>query len=146
MDIDPRRWRVGPLVFAVWYRPMAPRPAHAAFARLPEARVKVWLELDGHYVFGHGLSEILKAIEVTGSIKEGAAKLGKSYRYVWGRIKKAESWLGGALVQTRVGGKRTDRSALTPLARRLVGDYDALRERMFDVVRQEFHRRFRVPS
>ncbi|MCR4414024.1 MAG: LysR family transcriptional regulator [Thermoguttaceae bacterium] len=125
---------------------MAERSAHAPFARLPEARVKVWLELDGHYVFGHGLSEILKAVEASGSIKEGAARLGKSYRYVWGRIKKAESRLGRALVRTRVGGKGADRSALTPLARRLVGDYDALRQRMFDVARQEFDRRFRVPS
>ena len=26
-----------------------------------KARVKVWLEIDGRYVFGFGLSEILKA-------------------------------------------------------------------------------------
>ncbi len=125
---------------------MAARSAHADLARPLVARAKIWLELEGRYVFGHGLSEILKAVEATGSIKQSAARLGKSYRYVWGRIKKAESRLGGALVETRVGGKGTDRSALTPLARRLVGDYDALRERTFDVVRREFDRRFRVSS
>ncbi len=112
--------------------------------RLPEARVKVWLELEGQYVFGHGLSEILKAVEAAGSIKEAAARLGKSYRYVWGRIKKAESRLAEGLVATRVGGTGTDRSVLTPLARSLVGDYDALRSRMFAVAREEFDRRFRL--
>jgi len=111
-----------------------------------KARVKVWLEIDGRYVFGFGLSEILKAVEAAGSIKGAAESLGKSYRYVWGRIKKAERALGEPLVETRVGGKRVDRSSLTELARRLVGDYDALRGRMLDVVEQEFSSRFDAPK
>jgi hypothetical protein len=34
-------------------------------------RAKIWIEADGEYVFGHGLSEILKAIQQAGSIKGG---------------------------------------------------------------------------
>ncbi len=101
-------------------------------------RVKVWLELDGNYVFGFGLSEILKAVEASGSIKAGAERLGKSYRYVWGRIKKAEKSLGQSLVETHVGGKGPARSFLTEFAARLVDEYDALRRRMLEVVSQEF--------
>jgi len=111
-----------------------------------EARVKVWLEKDGQYVFGHGLSEILKAVEVAGSIKAAAGLLGKSYRHVWGRIKKAEQTLEESLVETRVGGRGTGRSSLTALAGRLVADYDALRRRMFDVAGQEFSSRFQTPG
>jgi molybdate transport system regulatory protein len=110
-----------------------------------KARVKVWLEIEGQYVFGFGLSEILKAVEATGSIKAAAESLGKSYRYVWGRIKKAEKALGEPLVETRVGGKGTGRSSLTGRAHRLVGDYDALRGRMLDVVQQEYSTRFDRP-
>jgi len=109
-------------------------------------RVKVWLEIDDKYVFGFGLSEILKAVEATGSIKAGADRLGKSYRYVWGRIKRAERALGEPLVEARVGGKGTRRSSLTKLASRLVRDYDALRKRMFDIVGQEFSSRFESHS
>jgi len=105
--------------------------------------VKVWLELDGEYVFGFGLSEILKAVQTAGSIKWAADALGKSYRHVWGRIKEAEEALGEPLVQTRVGGKGTGRSSLTESAERLVADYDALRARMFAVVEEEFSSRFR---
>jgi molybdate transport system regulatory protein len=111
-----------------------------------EARVKVWLEKDGQYVFGHGLSEILKAVGSGGSIKASAGLLGKSYRHVWARIKEAERALGEPLVQTRVGGSGTGRSSLTPLASRLVADYDALRGRMFEVVHREFSQRFQTPS
>ena len=107
-----------------------------------QPRVKVWLEIEGQYVFGFGISEILKAVEESGSIKAAAALLGKSYRHIWARIKKAEAALGEPLVNARVGGKGSSRSSLTELARRLVGDYDALRHRMFEVVDQEFSTRF----
>ena len=43
-------------------------------------RVKVWLEIDGKYVFGWGICEILQAVREPGSIKDAAAQLGKSYR------------------------------------------------------------------
>lgn len=125
---------------------MAPAEGDLAGRKRMQARVKVWLEIDGRYVFGFGISEILKAVEATGSIKAGAESLGKSYRYVWGRIKKAERALGEPLVETRVGGKGVDRSSLTELAGRLVADYDALRGRMFEVVQQEFSSRFDAPT
>jgi molybdate transport system regulatory protein len=105
-------------------------------------RVKVWLEIDGQYVFGHGLSEILTAVGQAGSIKAAADSLGKSYRYVWGRIKKAEAALGEPLVRTRVGGKGAGRSSLSPRAESLVAEFDALRQRMFDVADAEFASRF----
>jgi molybdate transport system regulatory protein len=108
-------------------------------------RVKVWLETDGRYAFGFGISEILQAVDRAGSIKRAAGDLGKSYRYVWGRIKDAEQALGQPLVAAQVGGKGAQRSSLTPAARQLVGDFLAIRRRITEMVRQEFQRRFRWP-
>ncbi len=105
-------------------------------------RVKVWIECGGRYVFGFGLSEILEAVERAGSIKQAAADLHKSYRYVWGRIKDAETAIGLPLVDTQVGGQGTQRSFLTDAARDLVQDFLALRERLMEVVDREFARRF----
>jgi len=111
--------------------------------RVPlQPRVKVWLEMEGRYVFGFGISEILKAVQESGSIKAAAESLGKSYRHVWTRIKEAENALGEPLVDARVGGKGVSRSSLTELAGRLVADYDALRQRMLQVVEQEFSSHF----
>jgi molybdate transport system regulatory protein len=107
-------------------------------------RVKVWLEADDCYAFGYGLSLILQAVDQAGSIKQAAADLGLSYRYVWGRIKEAERALGRQLVETHVGGKGPQRSALTPEARQLLADFLELRGRMIELVRDEFGRRFRA--
>jgi molybdate transport system regulatory protein len=108
-------------------------------------RVKVWLETDGRYAFGFGLAEALSAVDRAGSIKQAAADLGKSYRYVWGRIKAGERTLGRRLVETRVGGQGTRRSALTPAARRLVDEFLTVRDRLRQIVGQEFARHFSWP-
>ena len=108
----------------------------------PRPEVKVWLERDGRYAFGFGIAEILQAVDQAGSIKQAAGDLGKSYRYVWGRIKDAERVLGRQLVDTRVGGRDVQRSSLTPPARQLVADFLALRDAMVGAARQQFSRRF----
>jgi molybdate transport repressor ModE-like protein len=100
-------------------------------------RVKVWLEKGGRYAFGHGISEILQAVERAGTIKRAASDLGKSYRYVWGRIKDAEAAVGVPLVETQVGGQGTQRSFLTDTARKLVADFTALRRRVMQTADEE---------
>jgi len=105
-------------------------------------RVKVWLEAGGRYAVGLGISEILQAVDRTGSIKQAANEVGKSYRHVWERVKEAEAALGIGLVETRIGGKDTRRSCLTADARRLVAAFLTFRRRMMEVLNEEFDRCF----
>jgi molybdate transport system regulatory protein len=122
---------------------MTPRSARRRRQQTPLApRVKVWLETDGRYAFGFGVTEILQAVDRTGSIKHAAADLGLSYRYVWGRIKKAEQALSRQLVEAQVGGIGTRRSSLTSEARRLLAAFLALRSRMVQALQDEFTRHF----
>jgi molybdate transport repressor ModE-like protein len=107
-----------------------------------QPRIKVWLEAEGRYAFGFGLCEILQAVEQTGSIKQAAGELGKSYRYIWGRVKQAEDALGRQLVETQVGGKDAHRSRLTPEAGRLLADFLALREDLKSLLNSAYRRRF----
>jgi molybdate transport system regulatory protein len=109
-------------------------------------RIKVWLKAEGRYVFGFGIAEILRAVDRAGSIKQAADDLGKSYRYVWGRVKDAEEALGQRLVETKVGGQGVQRSALTPEARRLARTFLKVRDTMLRAVEQAFRRQFERPS
>ncbi|MCK4568386.1 MAG: LysR family transcriptional regulator [Candidatus Thorarchaeota archaeon] len=65
---------------------------------------KLWFERDGEYIFGPGACAILQAVHEEGTITKGAQKLGMSYRYAWGVIKKIEKKLGIQLVETYKGG------------------------------------------
>ncbi len=106
-------------------------------------RTKLWLEVNSQYVFGLGISNILKAVQRTGSIKAAAKEVGKSYRHVWDKIKHAEQALGVPLVRTQVGGKDSRRSELSELAQDLVHNFDAFRQRLFELVEVEFSARLR---
>jgi len=102
-------------------------------------RAKVWLEVDGNYVFGLGICAILEAVEQNGTIKEAAAAIGKSYRHVWSRIKEVERAIGISLVSTQRGGAAdTRRSDLTEPARQLVASYRDLRAQVFSLVEGPF--------
>jgi molybdate transport system regulatory protein len=109
----------------------------------PLPRAKVWLEIDGDYVFGRGISDILKAVADTGSIKEAAKRVGKSYRHVWAKIKDTEQSIGAALVRSQVGGADARRSELTQLGHDLVCQFDALRLQVLSLVEREYQRQLR---
>lgn len=116
-----------------------PVKSHPKLAVRP--RVKLWLESGGESVFCRGLCDILRAVDETGSIKHAAAEVGRSYRFVWSRLKEAEEALGARLVDAHVGGRGTHRSRLTPLARDLVNEFDGLREAVFELVDNVFAQR-----
>jgi molybdate transport system regulatory protein len=103
-------------------------------------RVKVWFEAGDGFGFGSGFVAILQAVEREGSIKLAAQGLGRSYRHIWDRIKRAETALGCPLVATQVGGQGPQRSHLTDEARALVAEFLALRDRMIAVMEAEFDR------
>lgn len=104
-------------------------------------QVKLWLEANGESVFCRGLANMLQAVDRTHSIKAAAGKVGRSYRFVWARIKEAERALGAKLVEAHVGGSGTQRSELTPLAKDLLGEFDQLRAEVFHLVDEVFGQR-----
>lgn len=103
-------------------------------------RVKVWFELEGQRAFCSGVCQILRAVEATGSIKEAAASIGRSYRFAWGKIKHVEQALGRSLVETRVGGSQEKRSVLTVAGQHLVIEFEALRQRLHQLMDGDFTR------
>jgi molybdate transport system regulatory protein len=80
------------------------------------------------------MCEILRAVGETGSIKHAAARMERSYRFIWARIKEAEEALGHPLVKTQVGGSGGQRSSLTPLAAELVRQFDEVRDEVCHLV------------
>lgn len=121
---------------------MSTAPESSTAPTTVRPRVKLWLQAEqGESVLCSGLYDMLRAVEETGSLKHAAARVDRSYRFVWARIREAEQYLGEPLVEARVGGSGTDRSRLTPLAVDLLSDYEALRKEVFALVDDVFARR-----
>lgn len=76
---------------------------------------RLWIETDKK-AFGVGTYELLKFIEKTGSLCQGAAEMKVSYRKAWNIIHFAEDRLGVVLLERTVGGATGGGSKLTPQA------------------------------
>jgi molybdate transport system regulatory protein len=49
---------------------------------------RVWLEVDGEKMLGHGRVELLERIQVSGSIRQAALQMKMSYKQAWDIIKQ----------------------------------------------------------
>jgi len=97
----------------------------------PRPAFKVWMETDDGYVFGPGVYSLLKKVEETGTLKEGASSLGMSYRYAWGLVRKAEEKLREPLLFAHKGGRSGGGGAeLTDRGKQFIADFQLLREQM----------------
>ncbi|WEU40796.1 MAG: molybdenum-dependent transcriptional regulator [Candidatus Odinarchaeum yellowstonii] len=75
---------------------------------------KLWLEKNDEPVIGKGGIKLLEEINKTGSLQSAIKKLGVSYRYAWGYLKKIEEAVGEPLIKSYKGGfKGGGRTELT---------------------------------
>ena len=77
--------------------------------------------------FGGGKCHLLLAVRQTGSIRQAALQLGRSYRKAWGDIKKAEAGLNRRLVRASRGGPGGGSAELTEFAEELVRAWEEYR-------------------
>ena len=83
-------------------------------------RRKHWIELDGQFAIGEGGAELLRAVDLRGSLAEGARQIGWSYRHAWGYVRRAEAVLGVPLVFTKPGKGSARGTVITEAARDIV--------------------------
>ncbi len=108
-----------------------------------EPRLKVWVESgDGHLVLSDYRVRLLELIAERGSLADGAAEMGLSYRRAWGKIREIEANLGLKLVESAAGGPGGGHSQLTPAGRRLVACYERFRHALSEYANSEFSRAF----
>ncbi|WP_456468735.1 winged helix-turn-helix domain-containing protein [Archaeoglobus sp.] len=104
-----------------------------------EIKFRIWIEKDGEHVIGKGGARILRAIEEEGSISAASKKLGMSYRYVWGYIKRMEKVVG-KVVSSSKGGRKGGKSALTERGKEIVEYYEFYESLMEKLVSGDFVR------
>ena len=106
----------------------------------PHLRVNVYE--GSRTVFGDSEMRLLDAIAREGTLTDGAAALGLSYRVAWGRLRAVEASLGAKVLETTVGGNGGGSSRLTPVAQRLVDRYNAFRAAVDAHAAEQFQQYF----
>lgn len=89
-------------------------------------KIDVVLELEGVRVLDRQAAELLKLIDVYGSLFLASKVLGISYSRAWERVNKIEHALGIKIVKRRRGGVRGGGTSLTPEGKYLLSYYEEL--------------------
>lgn len=111
----------------------------------PKPKFKLWLSTDdAEGVFGDGKWRLLKEIEQRGSLKAAAAAFGMSYRTAWGDLKKAEKYLGVALVTRYRGGSAGGGTTVTRHGQKWLAAYARFRRDVETAVRKAYAKRIRT--
>ncbi len=109
-----------------------------------QPRLKVWVEAEnGSLVLSDYRVRLLQFISEKGSLADGAAEMGLSYRRAWGKVREIEANLGLRLVDSVAGGPGGGHSRLTPEGERLVASYARFRDALSNDAQREFEEAFR---
>ena len=107
-----------------------------------EPQLKLAVLEDNRFIFGDSEMRLLEAIARQGTLMEGAATLGLSYRVAWGKLRDLEAAVGTRVVERTVGGRGGGSSRLTDSGRVLVEQYGRFREAVGTFALGEFERCF----
>ena len=83
---------------------------------------------NGEKFFGEGPARLLRAIEVTGSLRAAAMSMEMAYTKALKLIRNAENALGFALINRSTGGKDGGGSSLTDNGKEWLQRYEAYRD------------------
>jgi len=89
---------------------------------------RVWLEIDGEKVLGHGRVELLERIHESGSIRQAAMQMKMSYRQAWELIKHINSFFETPVVVSHRGGKGGGNAVVTPWGLTLIHEFHKLHD------------------
>jgi molybdate transport system regulatory protein len=104
----------------------------------PRVRSKIWVERGGEVLLSDWRVDLLEAVEETGSLAGGAAKLGVPYRTAWERVKETEGRVGMRLLETESGGTEGGGSRLTEEARELIARFRRITAGVAELVERRF--------
>ena len=107
-----------------------------------EPQVNLWIEIDGQVVLSRWRVRLLTAIAETGSISNGAERMGVPYRRAWEKIHEMEQRLGVALLDTQTGGPGGGGARLTPAAQDYIVRFQQFSEGIDLHVRGHFQQAF----
>ena len=88
----------------------------------------VFVDDNGEKFFGEGPAILLRAVEITGSLRSAAMSMNMSYSKAHRIINRAEEELGFPLTCCEVGGKNGGGSQITPEGKEWLEKYEKYRD------------------
>ena len=106
-------------------------------------RHKIWFTLGNSFLMGPNYFRFLRAVDETGTIRQGGKTVGWSYRTCLNRIRRMEDILGRRVLETARGGSAGGGAKLSAEGRRLVAIFERWQGDMADYSQRAFRKALR---
>lgn len=93
---------------------------------------RVWIEIAGEKVLGHGRVELLERIRASGSIRQAALQMKMSYKQAWDLINHMNAHFSLPVVISHRGGKGGGNAVVTEHGIRIITQFHALHKRFHE--------------
>ncbi|HSJ76548.1 MAG TPA: hypothetical protein VK899_10265 [Gemmatimonadales bacterium] len=117
-----------------------PKTARRRLTQQLRPRHKIWFTLGNSFLMGPNYFRFLRAVDETGTIRQGGKTVGWSYRTCLNRVRRMEHVLGAPVLLTVRGGSSHGGARLTPQIRRLVDGFARWHEAVAEFSRAAFER------
>lgn len=103
----------------------------------------IWIKKDNHNFIGHGRVELLKNIQIYGSISKAAKSMKMSYKAAWDSVDIMNKLSNKPLVTKLTGGKGGGGTIITSHAKELITAYEEiskLHKSYFEILENSFNK------
>ncbi len=101
-----------------------------------ELNGRIWLEVGGEKMLGHGRVELLERIQASGSIRQAALQMKMSYKQAWDLINHINSHFKKPVVVSQRGGKGGGKAVVTADGLKLIAQFHQLHASFSDFLKQ----------
>jgi len=97
---------------------------------------RIWIEISGEKILGHGRIELLERIQQSGSIRQAALQMKMSYKQAWDLINHMNTHFKSPLVNSHRGGKGGGNAMLTAEGLRVIAEFHRLQEKFKEFLKE----------
>lgn len=101
---------------------------------------RIWIESNDNVFLGEGRIQLLKAIEMTGSLSKAAKNIHMSYKKAWTLLDAVNKSAKNPVVITSVGGKDGGGAELTPYGKSLIIAFERINKGCWKYLDKQLHK------
>ena len=104
---------------------------------MKEIKFKCWVEEEGEKFYGPGPNELIKQIQLEGSLSRAATKMKMSYKKAWEMVQRLNQYSEKPLIILKKGGTHGGGAEVTETALELVTEYENFQKKIIESLEQQ---------
>ncbi len=104
---------------------------------MKKIKFKCWVEAEGEKSYGPGPHQLIKSIQMEGSLSKAAEQMNMSYKKAWGLVQRLNNNSEEPWVLLKKGGQHGGGAEITPQAIKAMQEYEKLQQKITALLEQQ---------